>query len=616
MILRTLLVQVLLIGAGMLACFRGAACEVSQSEIQSIHSYWHARINCIEEEIKIRKSFFKTIEYTNLRIVLSDSKLSAEIKREIEAGRTDLSELKKALEALKKKRDEIMETARSLMDLYKLFDIYPSTYDIANRLSIKISEFLHDTDVHSFRTKVKKTALDRLLLPALKSFTSAIKKINEYDSHMLRVVEIYSKVKDKNSKINELALFKLAKSNKMLAAGIIFSFFEMRIFDISTSAIPISNYLCKSIMTHIPAVSVRVFINAVIQDVLNAAGEKKGDPLVSADRHLHLLFCNPYNSNKFVVDTDTMNMYLNLSKTEIAETEIEEHRNITPGQVVKILMLECLMSGHLLDYRRNSLFFALGRVIESVFRIKDENIANISEELQMKQMEQDKMLDVLSILWNDCAYRMMIENIDTKSLCKENSFELYDLKWILANFMSVKWMYEIDRHGTESDDLVTRDEIDREMHFDMSYTHPMWYICRRCEYINEFTNITTESNEKRFMEEEDSVITLRPYRISANDGGLARAQNMRSCIKAWFSKSIEIISREEEKNSGSYSISNDFYKYLKNSVQQAIGIREETGDTEEVPYDRLLESSSDDESEEGSLFEKEIRPWLPSLITD
>ncbi|KAI5192580.1 hypothetical protein NEMIN01_2093 [Nematocida minor] len=85
-----------------------------------------------------------------------------------------------------------------------------------------------------------------------------------------------------------------------------------------------------------------------------------------------------------------------------------------------------------------------------------------------------------------------------------------------------------------------------EKHFDLNYTHPMWYIYKRCEYASYLTRKDLCFRLASFMKTKDGTTILRPHAISKEDDSAMKEENIKSCIGAWFLSSAKIITREED----------------------------------------------------------------------
>ncbi|KAI5189244.1 hypothetical protein NEMIN01_0410 [Nematocida minor] len=124
-------------------------------------------------------------------------------------------------------------------------------------------------------------------------------------------------------------------------------------------------------------------------------------------------------------------------------------------------------------------------------------------------------------------------------------------------------MYEIDICAQDAKDVVSRDALGEEMHFDLSYIHSMWYLCRRCRYIRQMFKTEYIQNEKPFIEIVDDVAIIRPCRISQCYDVLKRSEDMKDCIKVWFSPKIHIMFSQIENIGYHYSLYFDFCGFLK-----------------------------------------------------
>ncbi|KAI5189187.1 hypothetical protein NEMIN01_0353 [Nematocida minor] len=559
--------HIMLLGILVLAYFQRAGCRISEKEIEAIQSYWHHRMLALGEEVHIRSVFVKIID--SFKPFLNENGV-VEINVNAEEKDEYLLKITQEEEIMKEIANDILKTTRLLLSLYRNVDEFPHS---------------------AFRIEKNKNRLDKMLLPALKRFTSVVKKINEYDSYMMGVLEQYSKLLDKSSTISEIMLFKLAKNSKMMAASIIYIvLFGPNLSKIDTNLAQIIDYFSKSMMRHIPVENITNFMTCIREDIL-----KKGiNQIVSANMHLHRLLCDasipaPCTTDTNTMDTsmtdtgimdkDTMNIYLALSKKDISEKEINQYRNITSGQVMKIIMLECAMSGSLLDHRRNSLFSVLGSVVQNVCSPENSGRKDIYESMRIGRIEQDKILDVLSAVWNDSELPSSVVHIeDMHAFCKENGITPSDIRRTKDVFVHAKWMYEINRYKAVYEEYPNyEDEFSIGIHFDMSYTHPLWHVYSRCEHVSHLNKTEIRSNLLPFKKRVNNVITLRPHKIKKNDDNLVKAENIKSCIKAWLSPTAEIkvVSRKED-DKEYRSIVRDFVKYLKTSKEKKVTVKKES----------------------------------------
>ncbi|KAI5190080.1 hypothetical protein NEMIN01_0865 [Nematocida minor] len=556
MIFQRTVKKVLIMAAYALVCTQQARCRVAEKNISTIKTYWFVRIDSMEKEIVLRTDFLKRIEAVGARALLSaangDAYTSLSFDEKIRTGNKYLSEIVAKKRDLEKSVSAIAGAAGTLMDLYRYKN---------NRF------FLDYRNKHKNMIKKEKNTLERLLLPALENSTQVIEKINEYDLHMLEMVEQYGLVE--NTNIDGLVLFKLAKKNKIVAAKIIFYLFEMEPCEIENNTVGVAERMHKDIMAHIQHENVKLFISAIRDDIKDRVLKSRTEVLISAGVHVHLLFdrcSSTHKSNPSVLDAETMNVYLSLLKDDLTESDISLHADITPRQVMGVLAIEFLLNGHLLDHKRNSLFSALGKVISSIGNPADSS-TNVCENIRKGRAQQNKILDALGTLWNECNLFTSIKHENIASFQKEKSISFSNSEWMANSLISSEWMYDLDTHSPSFED-----KFNMGIHFDMSYTHPLWYICQRCENASHLTSNNMRSNLNLFEETENTIVVLRPHRINKTDDDSVRAENMKSCIKAWFAPVVEIISREEDGREYN-SIANDFSRYLGACQQKIVTIK-------------------------------------------
>ncbi|KAI5190545.1 hypothetical protein NEMIN01_1083 [Nematocida minor] len=554
MILQRTVKKVLVFGALALAFLQRAGCKVSVEDTEAIKTYWRERIDTIKREIRTRRNLLKTLDNFSDRLKWEDIRSFRELTDQLEIGKINLSGVETSLEELKKKNDMIL--------------FYANFLEYTQRAMDKKDLTFRERDMQISINEQNRYDLENLLLAAFKESTLIVQKISKYDQHILRVIQKCNIVYIRDGRVEDLSLFKLAKEKKIVAASIVFSFINMNLSKLKDMKSAVER-MHMNVLPHVPYGNVSMFMNMVKHDL-----EKDISPLVSADRHLHLL-CDRYAAVNSVMDARTVDIYFTLLGKDLSEKEIKKHRNITPGQVVKIIIIECLLNGRLLDHRKNDLFFALGRVVEKVCKPKENN-TNIYKRTKIKKVEkQDEILNALKIIWSDCCTSpIQYEYMNINSFCEDNGIDFLNLTGIQNSFISAKWMYDVERHTT-----VYENEIVGDLHFDMSYTHPMWYIYKRCEYVSHLTKKDLLFLQP-FMEVKDGVVILRPHRITQDDDSLEREQNIKICIRAWFSLCVRIISRKEDGKKYNSTIVKDFADCLRNDRRKKVEVEE----TEEKKY--------------------------------
>ncbi|KAI5190726.1 hypothetical protein NEMIN01_1191 [Nematocida minor] len=540
MILRKIVKHVILMEVFILAYSQGVACTVTEDDLQHIHSYWSNVVESLGREVSIRNAFLEKVSSLKDKAIIG-----VYTSEEIEMGRMRLSKIAEKQKDIEIKTRQIQKIIDLLTNLYQCIKNADSPDKKRRSLTM---------------ARIQTTILETLLLPALKSFTLVVRKINENDLCMLRAIEEHSRIKNENEKISELPLFKLAKNNKILAVDVVLMLFEKDLCEIVDNSRNIADYMHRSAMSHIPHGNVRLFVSAIKDSLI----ESRADPLVSADRHLHLLLHDRYKNSPSEIDKDTMKVYLSLSEKTPCNEERSQSMKITPGQAVNVIAMECLMNGRLLDHRRNSLFSALGKAIEN---ITVENSTDIPGSKRTEKEEQDRILDALSVMWSDCKY-LLSKPVDIDFFCEKNRI-YFDLERVQNTLVCSKWMCEIKRHGRGMEYLSFDNKLTKGIHFDMLYTHPLWYVYRRCESISDVNSASIETREKPFIEVNAQGITVRPYRISRSDDRLERAKYVSACIASTLSSAdIKIVEREEESKENS-RIFSGFYKYMKASEQKS-----------------------------------------------
>ncbi|KAI5192879.1 hypothetical protein NEMIN01_2259 [Nematocida minor] len=526
MILQRILKKVA-IGLATLAYLKKASCNRGENMIV-IKNYWNKRLSSMKLEIQIRKDFLDEAESFKCKEITSET-----LSNYLEVGKKNLSNIEEKLAALNPTIQEIIEKT----DYLRCFD-----------------------SIFNFNEEMPKPHdnLRHLLLTALNKVDSVREKIKIFDSHMLEVIEEYSsKSKNKNRKVHELTLFKLAKSDKTTALNMIYTLFRIE---------PYKQNGVKEDKIRAILGKAYCYIFDFIRNFCNYselikidANKGEVDLLALADKHLPMLFSTS------AVDRDLVDIYLSLLKEDLSKQEINQHANITPEQVIKLIMIEFQMTGCLTDYRKNNLFSNLGKVIVNIGRPTGGSI-NTQKDMQIARNRQDKILDVLHTLWSSYSkIRTSINYEDFIDFCEKNDISIFNLKTILDNFESARWMYKLNIASPSAEELAKDRTLLNRMCFDMSYIHPMFYIYQRFEDKSYLVEKNPASNENPFSFENSECNFLRPYKISEKDDDLVKVENIKNCIRAWFLvKNITIFSRtedvEEYKN-----ITDDFKEHLEKS---------------------------------------------------
>ncbi|KAI5190381.1 hypothetical protein NEMIN01_1005 [Nematocida minor] len=542
MILKRALKQVMVVGVLALAYLQQASCVLTKSDIEGIERYWTERIAYFGTEITLRCEFFAKVRTFNSNDLALN--LNSFLKKKMETEKTSMDAIMEEFHSFEEKADRVIKVAHQTLLLYKFID--DPNFSSGKEEAEKIIQ----TEI-----KANEKDLKELITSALDISTLLAKKINKYDSHMIEVVEESFGIRKEDIEQHNLALFKLAKS-KIVAADIIYTLAETNPSDLRNDnrKKEVVAYLHGKISASaISKNNVELFVNAIRKDVM----DKDMNLVLSGSRHFYLLFniCPAEKSSVLLADDETMDLYASLLKENISEEEVKEHTDITYVQVMKIIVIEYIMSGHLMDYKSNTMLRNLGRVIESTFDPTEYNKTG-AEGFRIEQSKQDEIIWALHYIWGDYSSSCRLQR--TTELCRKigiSSSEFYNMH---SNFLSVKWMYEGAMAPSAGSDAQNTEDL--AVPLDMSYAHPAWYVCRRCKYISH-SNDDRSSNFSLFSEEKPGKFTFRPHAIKATDNELVWAKYMKDCIEACFSGCIRVIKRE--KDGAVYSrIVDDFYRSL------------------------------------------------------
>ncbi|KAI5191968.1 hypothetical protein NEMIN01_1752 [Nematocida minor] len=516
------------IGFIALAYFQRAACADLLEDLQNIKKYLNNKKDCIEIGIEIRSDFID-----RLKASCTDNKLLYDF-------------FNNGIKEGKEKLEKVQEASDALYD-----GIQPMVGEIENLDELKYSS--------KFSEKVKglhKQMMEDSLPVGLDMSNSVSKCMQKFDSHMLELISQYNEVFNGKRRVEDLALFKLAKKNKPLAASIIYSLFRTKPYETDKELKDALDYIYTKMENHVFSSNLKSYSEAIKRD----AEKNKLDVLKFADRHLHILFHTSGGS------ADEVAIYLDLINKKLSSEEVWKYiRTIIPAQVIKIIMMEyeINMNGGLMDYKKNLLFSNLGRIIHIV--AKDSEVTK-----KMPGKTQSDILDLLTLLWSKYGVeeaRMQHARSDME-LLKHYNIKEDDFLSMQRGFMSTSWMFDISGSAQHN---VHDDKNKVEKLFDICYTHPMLYLYKRCESISKEAKKKKQSNEKPFMEEDSNGISmLRLYKISSKDSDEVWVQNIKSCIKAWFSQYTKIIYKREDGQD--YEIvANSFVIYLEKSVYFARG---------------------------------------------
>ncbi|KAI5191518.1 hypothetical protein NEMIN01_1544 [Nematocida minor] len=520
MILGQVLKKVI-VGALVLACFQRAK-GVVDNDVLKAEVYWEGKIACMSKEFESRKEFFDRAES-----FMCEEEPSDAFSFGLMHGRIHLLAIEEQLKDFVKSAEDILHMLKKQID-FSVFD------------RSQLKDFL----LNIFDQEVNKvySSLRNSFASVLDKCDAVSDEIKRFDSHMLGVIEQCSDSMP-GAKIQELTIFKLAKMNKPFAASIVYNLFGKGPFERKYDAKQTISSMFAEVREHLLVSDFIPYNNALLR------GIEKGETnlLLLADRHFHLLF------SKYGVEADVMDIYLSLAKENISEEEISQHRDITPGQVMKVIIMESVLCRDFMGHRTNVLFSNLGKVIENIAKPAG-NSENIHVHIEAAGKKQDKILDALNVLWNGnevFGEKLRIENI--KAFCAQNSISYLDFKTLQNNFVNARWMYRLDPLSFASENITSEHRKFREMHFDMTYTHPMYFIyqryrsaIRQSEDISRLVNAMHQDRKPFAETDSNDVAKIRLYRISKTDSDLVQRINIKSCIKAWYSKYIEIAARKED----------------------------------------------------------------------
>ncbi|KAI5190689.1 hypothetical protein NEMIN01_1154 [Nematocida minor] len=530
---RALLKQVLTVGAIALSYLQGASCVPENKSIilNNLCGYWHDNIYFIEKQVQSCSDF-------------------------LNRARSIENEEKGHDNALKIGVDTLSKITEELASLNRIWKEIRISLGLLGEESVytRIKKYISSNVVKCIsKGKAKKNlTLESLSLKMLNTSTSVIEKIHTFNSHMLDFIADYCEKKyEGGSEIHDLVIFKLAKRNKMFAANIVFAFFELEL-SLSDDEIDKKElrHIVNCLDNSISKKSISDYAVAVMKDLQ----KKKVNMLVSADTHFKYKF-HGYGLNLFASE-DVIDMYLCLIEKDLSETEISRFKDILPKQIIRLVVIEYAMDGHLLNYKKNHLFSNLEKIIVS-----------------LEESEQNKILNGLSMLWEDwyCDSRKI--DLSFEDFCKESYLKIDFFKSLQFSFMYSKWMYDLDMPIPEPENPSARNELAKEIHFDLSYLHPMWYMCKRYERISYLDSPDAESTDSPFMERTGNLILIRPYKISRKDDNLARERNMRDFMNTSFlslSDKIEIVCRHQDAKH-SCLISDQFFEFFEIRLQRRRG---------------------------------------------
>ncbi|KAI5189185.1 hypothetical protein NEMIN01_0351 [Nematocida minor] len=517
MILQRVLKQVIL-GVFLLAYLQRASCGVPYLDIVKIKDYWCDKALYFHREGTIRSDFITKCEALKTEAL----SFGLNLDEAIEKGNEDIFNIRCQTTSLRK----IIEEMVQLISQIEYSCIYR-----------KDASFIANIKVE----------LEKIFLKALNRNTSIVKAINEYDSHMLEVLERYYEKKYKSINLKEMTLFKLAKRNKILATKMVYYLFEMQRFNTDFSIEAETEKHVENMASNKLMRCKLDFLSAIKK----AVKETDGDPLETANAHLALLLCDENNDIETSMDNDAMSVYLSLAKENISEEEISKCKNVTPAQVVKIMMLEHLMADNVYDYKTNHLLRALGRVIDNAFNPMNYSSTDVHEGMKVGRKAQDKILKCLNYVWNSQHPSSDDMFSPIYCFCKNNSISYSAFKDLQRDYLSLKWIYQLDAPTPAAEGLL----------FDLSYTHPIYYVCKRYSYAAYISEMESKSGGELYMAYHD-VFTHSSYKKSAKSGDQASLENVNNCIKAWLFPTTDVFTGEDNAKECN-TLAADFNKYIK-----------------------------------------------------
>ncbi|KAI5190378.1 hypothetical protein NEMIN01_1002 [Nematocida minor] len=508
-----------------LAYLEKAACALLVEDLESMKDYWSNRIDGMFKEIQIRKDFLARAQSFKCEEAASKG-----FSDGLNEGKEKLSNLLKCFLTLHRSVNHIVERTESLMSAEK-----------SGMPGLEVTKGLRN--------------LEGLAIMTLDMCDIVCDRIKEFDSHMLGVIRNYSKATKKNKKTHELPLFKLAEQNKPLAISMIYTLFSTEPYnpadDAENAQISILRNACK--VTYGSMKSFKNYDNAIWNEV----DEGKVKLLKLANKYLPILF-NTYK----MADKEAMDIYLGLIKENISEAYLNMYTNITPGQILKIVIMEYIMSGTLMDYRNNRFFSNLGKLIVRIGRPTKDS-TEVQEDAETLGKKQNKILDALCLLHRKLKVSDMTPD-DTK-FYEENSIDVNDLQRVQDGIASTRWLYKLDMANPSEEELRKSKTLLKKVYFDMFYIHPILYLYQRYEDVSCSTGADLGADGLPFAERDSRRITLRMYNISKKDGGLVKAENIKNCIRAWYLKEIIFIYREKSDRS-CIRILTDLTEYYMSSL--------------------------------------------------
>ncbi|KAI5192673.1 hypothetical protein NEMIN01_2140, partial [Nematocida minor] len=406
--------QVIVVVVFALSCLQKANGLICK-DVANIKEYWSDRMDCMQEEIRIRRDFLDRAETFACEEIPSDV-----LEKDIKTGRENLSNIMSQLSALSINARKITTTAQDLKEL-------------------EDSRKLDQKEINTHYSSI-----EELLPSALDESDLVSEKIKEFDSHMLEVIKKCSKMKKGENKVQELTVFKLAEMNKLFAVEMVYSFFGMDLLKLDDAKEAVVTYIYTKMSKYVSILDPMFYMQIVCDDPV----DREVDLLAFADEHFPSLFGNYEKTKKIILPA-----YFDLIKEDISEEEVEKYKDMTPRKAIKLIMIECAMNRDLIDHRKNNLFSNLGKIIVSIGRPFNIESAD-AVDIDAAREEQNEILDALSVLWSDYnnanAY---ISPNDIDIFCMKNKISLDDLKIVQNIFMSAIWMYKLNIASPASEEL-------------------------------------------------------------------------------------------------------------------------------------------------------------------
>ncbi|KAI5190241.1 hypothetical protein NEMIN01_0940 [Nematocida minor] len=513
---KILLKQVLLLSSVALAYLKVASClpENRYDHWYNTEYFWNKKISYINKQVKIRAEFLKRAES-----IANSEKMGLNFNagEYIEKG-------KKIMPAIKDDLESIKTDFKLLKDLLKTLNkVSGSIRKRKNNPNSAIEAACDEPIENYFSTRREINPRIEHLLSIMHNRNKLMfDKIHEFNSEMLDFIEEYSEEKYKDTKMQELHIFRLAKRNKVLPTNIIFTFFEIDAKRFLTDK-RAYNKQFEEMLGFLDSLiydSTPIYTNYIVPTIKEVL-DKKTNPLVSANK----FFPSVLQDYGLYTDKDdtTVYTYFKLTENAISNEEIKNYRDIAPKQIIKLIMTEHLMDGHLLNYKENCLFSNLEKIVSD-----------------MEKTKQDAALNALSVLWNDW-YCSSVKRVTPEEFCKNNTVNVKNLRKLKqALIYTIRWVYTIDKSNLEGFAALSREEIAKELHYDLSYLHPMWYMIKRYESIAHLDTPDPNCSSNLFIGVggKDSLLIVRPHKISKNDDCLIRAENMRDFMNTFTSLTL------------------------------------------------------------------------------